>query len=284
MDSYSSFCNCEYDIGYVQCNCGEEFDVNEWSWEEIPQNTQVRLSRDNREVLFHPGYSLGTAAVRGNIPLTPGRQYLWEIKMISFIHGTDVVVGIGTSQVNLTAHSQKFVTLLGSDSESWGFSYKGEIIHAGNRTSYGPPFGKGSIVGVHLNMWTGSLEFYLNRQRLGVAFRIKKNTVLFPMICSTMGNSTMRLVNTMSWPASLELSCLQAISSMPELSEIPGLRAVWGKTLWWRQATEKKKVEDHLSPDEVEYDLEIISSDEEEQERILLRSRRVPRNRQARPK
>ena len=71
----------------------------------------------------------------------------------------------------------------------------------------------------------------------GVAFTIMKNQVLFPMVCSTMGNSAMRLVSTMSWPASLELSCLQSISSMPELSDVPGLRAVWGKTFWWHQAT-----------------------------------------------
>ena len=47
----------------------------------------------------------------------------------------------------------------------------------------------------------------------------------------------------------------------------------------------KKKTEEHFSPNDVMYEeLEIISSDEEERERILLRSRRVIRKRQTRRK
>lgn len=275
-----SFCECEFDPDNVQCLCGEEFDAGEWCWEEPSSHSPVRLSCNQREVLFNPTVSVGTAAVKGTVPFTAGRQYLWEIKMLSTIHGTDVVVGVGTAHVNLAAYSQKFIALLGNDSESWGLSYRGDIIHAGIRTAYGPHFGKGSIVGVHLNMWTGTLEFYLNRRRLGVAFKLMKNQILFPMISSTIGNSSMRLVTTMSWPASLELSCLQSISAMPQLCDIPGLRAMWGKTFWWQQATEiKKKVEETVLSEAVEYELEIISSDEEEQERIMLRSRRIVRNR-----
>jgi hypothetical protein len=32
---------------------------------------------------------------------------------------------------------------------------------------YGPPYGRGSIIGVHLDMWKGTLQFYLNRKPLG---------------------------------------------------------------------------------------------------------------------
>lgn len=273
----SSFCDCESDLDNVKCHCGEEFDANEWWWEHAPCDSTVRLSCNEREVLFNPVYSVGTAAVRGTMPLIQGRQYLWEIKMLSSIHGTDVVVGIGTAHVDLAAHSRKFIALLGNDAESWGYSYKGDIIHGGSREPYGPTFGKGSIVGVHLNMWTGTLEFYLNRQRLGVAFKIPKNQILFPMICSTMGNSAVRLVTTMSWAASLELTCLQSISSMPSLSDIPGLKAIWGRTFWWQQATEIKKKSEEPQSTEANYELEIISSGEEEQEKIL-RTRKVVRS------
>ncbi|KAK3911083.1 SPRY domain-containing SOCS box protein 3 [Frankliniella fusca] len=156
MDVTSSFCDCESDLdNNVKCQCGEEFDANEWWWEHAPCDSTVRLSCNQRGVLFNPVYSVGTAAVRGTMPLIQGRQYLWEIKMLSSIHGTDVVVGIGTANVDLTAHSRKFITLVGNDSESWGYSYRGDVIHNNNRRDYGPTFGKGSIVGVHLNMWTG---------------------------------------------------------------------------------------------------------------------------------
>jgi hypothetical protein len=32
---------------------------------------------------------------------------------------------------------------------------------------YGRPYGLGSIIGVHLDMWKGTLQFYLNRKPLG---------------------------------------------------------------------------------------------------------------------
>lgn len=34
---------------------------------------------------------------------------------------------------------------------------------------YGRPYGLGSIIGVHLDMWKGTLQFYLNRKPLGSA-------------------------------------------------------------------------------------------------------------------
>lgn len=279
MGSAGSFCDCEVDTDDdIMCHCGEDFDASDWNWEEPPCSNQVKveLSHNQREVLFNPVVSVGTSAVRGTIPFLPGRQYLWEIKMLSTIYGTDVVVGIGTTQVDLTAHSQKFIALVGNDSESWGFSYRGDILHAGNRSSYGPSFGKGSIVGVHLNMWTGTVEFYLNRQRLGVAFQVSRSQALYPMICSTMKNCAMRLVSTLSWPVSLELSCLQSISSMPQLSDIPGLKAVWGKTFWWHQATaEKTHAVKQQTSEVMDCELEIISSDDEEQEKMLCQFRKV---------
>lgn len=43
----------------------------------------------------------------------------------------------------------------------------GYIQHKGKMQPYGRPYGCGSIVGVHLDMWKGTLQFYLNRKPLG---------------------------------------------------------------------------------------------------------------------
>ncbi|XP_076207038.1 F-box/SPRY domain-containing protein 1-like [Aptenodytes patagonicus] len=67
-------------------------------------------------------YSCGTAAVRGNKELADG-QHFWEIKMTSPVYGTDMMVGIGTSDVNLDKYRHTFCSLLGKDEDSWGLSY-----------------------------------------------------------------------------------------------------------------------------------------------------------------
>ena len=64
---------------------------HEWAWDEQVTTAATLLSKQNREVRFHPGYSSGTAAVRGNSPFLKGHVYYWEIKMLTALYGTDVV-------------------------------------------------------------------------------------------------------------------------------------------------------------------------------------------------
>lgn len=54
-------------------------------------SSDSRLILDGREVLFHPCYSSGTTAVRGNRPCVRGNDYYWEIKVLTPLCGTDVV-------------------------------------------------------------------------------------------------------------------------------------------------------------------------------------------------
>lgn len=62
-----------------------------WCWDPDTLSSSVCLTRGNKEVLFHPDYSCGTAAARGSLPLTQGGEYYWEIKMTSAVYGTDMV-------------------------------------------------------------------------------------------------------------------------------------------------------------------------------------------------
>jgi len=233
----ASFCNCnEYKNGPVICDCGEDIEVHEWAWDEQLATATTLLSNDNREVQFHPGYSSGTAAIRGDSPFQRGNIYYWEIKMLTALYGTDVMVGVGTKKVQLDKSAYQFCSLLGSDKESWGFSYTGKLQHNGKSEWYGPPYGKGSIIGIYLDMWKGTLEFFLNRRPLGVAFRSLQGQQLYPMVCSTAAQSAMRVTYAVSQPVDLRLLSLQALRNdaylMGQLALVPGLRRFIAST-WW---------------------------------------------------
>ena len=78
------------------------------------------------------------------------------------------MVGIGTKKADLTSTMECFCSLLGRDCESWGYSYRGYIQHAGQTKVYTSCFKQGSSVGVYLDTWKGTLQFFLDRKPLGM--------------------------------------------------------------------------------------------------------------------
>lgn len=105
------------------CRCGEEDEYFDWVWDDLNKSSATLLSCDNRKVSFHMEYSCGTAAIRGTKELGEG-QHFWEIKMTSPVP-----------------------TLLPP----------GLLHHKGDKTSFSSRFGQGSIIGVHLDTWHGTL-------------------------------------------------------------------------------------------------------------------------------
>lgn len=93
LKNWESFCSYPHgDLidGRLQCSCGENYQIFCWKWEQQAGNLHVLL-KDDKEVLFHPVYSPGTAAVRGNVVLKPNMHHYWEIKILTKLYGTDVV-------------------------------------------------------------------------------------------------------------------------------------------------------------------------------------------------
>lgn len=222
ISKYTKFCDCNS----PNCRCGEE-NVHEWTWDKELAAHTVVLSEQDLEVKFHHEYSHGTAAIRGNKLLEKGRLHYWEVKMLAPIYGTDIMVGLGTSKVDLSSSSRTFCSLLGLDQESFGFSYKGYVQHGGEKRSYGSCFGQGCLVGVYLDTWKGTLEFYLNRKPLGIAFTGLQGYMLYPMVSSTAARSRMRLTCSCSVPVSLQIECLSVLNSSQRTylsTMFPGLR------------------------------------------------------------
>lgn len=77
------------------------------------------------------------------------------------------MVGCGTGNVNLKKYATKFVSLLGLDSESWGLSYSGVLVHNGAKRSICESFGQGMTIGIHLDMWLGRMSFFRNGRFIG---------------------------------------------------------------------------------------------------------------------
>ncbi|XP_038156912.1 SPRY domain-containing SOCS box protein 3 isoform X1 [Cyprinodon tularosa] len=218
----------------------EEDQVFDWVWDEHCKSSGASLSCDNRKVSFHSDYSCGTAAIRGTRELSEGQHY-WEVKMTSPVYGTDVMVGVGTSEVNLDKFKYSFGSLLGHDEDSWGLSYTGLLQHKGDKVKFSPRFGQGSIIGVHLDTWHGTLTFYKNRHCIGVAATRLQSKKFYPMVCSTAAKSSMKVICASYTPTSLQyLCCARLRRWLPccpyvvnALQLPPGLRTVLQKRLGW---------------------------------------------------
>lgn len=67
--------------------------VCEWRWQQPDGESQdcVAFENDHKQVTFHPTYSSGTAAVRGDTAFNRDYHYYWEIKMLTDTYGTDIV-------------------------------------------------------------------------------------------------------------------------------------------------------------------------------------------------
>ncbi|GAA6226112.1 SPRY domain-containing SOCS box protein 3 [Lates japonicus] len=247
-----SYCGCDSQAetsynprlrGFHQvkdCHCGEDDQEFDWVWDANSRSTATLLSCENRKVNFHSEYSCGTAAIRGSKELAEG-QHFWEIKMTSPVYGTDMMVGIGTSDVNLDKYRHTFCSLLGKDADSWGLSYTGLLHHKGDKMNFSSRFGQGSIIGVHLDTWHGTLTFFKNRKCIGVAATELQNKRFYPMACSTAAKSSMKVIRSCSAPTSLLYLCCarlrqllpDCIDTLDVLPLPPGLRQLLHNKLGW---------------------------------------------------
>ncbi|XP_045497836.1 SPRY domain-containing SOCS box protein 3-like isoform X1 [Colias croceus] len=213
------YCQCwnkKAPVSWTQrsCTCGEDNEISEWKW-ELPNgigSSWVMVSEDKKQVTFHPFYSSGTAAVKGDTALLHNYHYYWEIKILTETYGTDIMVGLGTNKVNTT--NFEFTSLLGQDGESYGLSYTGAVKHNATEMRESPGFCRGSIVGVRVDMWRGTLEFYLNRRAQGISFyNLRRHQALYPMLCSTAAQSSMLLIYAASWRASLLVDAAKILAA-----------------------------------------------------------------------
>lgn len=204
---------------------------DDWTWNNHDRSHEAKLYGPRaRTVLFHPGWSNGTAAVRGTKPLLAPFQngykaYYWEIDVSHRVFGTSLMFGVGTKKADL--HAGAFINLIGKDKNSWALNHKGEAWHDGCSYQFVKPFQENTPTTVSLLLdWTrdgGVLEYFKDGKSLGVAFRdLEKSIlekakngeeqVLYPMIGSTAARTEMCLVSARRPFASLQDHCLWEIA------------------------------------------------------------------------
>ncbi|XP_037083735.1 SPRY domain-containing SOCS box protein 3-like, partial [Pollicipes pollicipes] len=219
---HKHYCKAAKSRNKIHCDCGEN--SNEplaWQWDQVRAPASARFLPTH--VACHETLSTGTAVLLGDTILEPGGHHFFEVKLLTDLYGTDTMVGLVTDQFDPDSANQRFVSLLGADSHSWGLSFHGTIRHAGRSQPYTSLFGKGSIIGVYANLRAGTVEFFLNRRSLGVAFsglsRPGDGGGLLPAFCTTAANTCVRLVTALSVADSLQFQATAVISrSLPHWS------------------------------------------------------------------
>jgi len=142
-----------------------------------------------------------------------------------------------------------------------------------------PSWRSGSTIGVLLDRWKGTLEFYLNREPLGIAFRgIPRDAVIYPAISSTASRGGFKLVSAKSFCTSLAFECIKMACTLEQedrlnflerLSCYPGLKATVSKNFSFLADQRhlyrlEKTIQGEIVPSIVE------SSTDEEQEEVEI--------------
>ena len=150
------------------------------------------------------------------------------------------MVGIGSSAVDFHNSRTTFTSLLGRDSESWGLSYLGTIQHRGIMKQFTSKLERDDTIGLHLDMWHGTLSIYNSGKRCGIAFHGLQNKELYPMLSSTAARTKMKLVHSSSLPTTLQYLCcakigsqISAIKDLEELPLPPGMKRYLSKHMAW---------------------------------------------------
>jgi hypothetical protein len=124
-----------------------------------------------------------------------------------------MMIGVCTRDFEYNTFTRVYKSLLGHDDLSWGLSFSGRIQHDGHFVEYMDPFNVGDIIGVRLDMNTGTVEFSRNGQWKGVAYHgLNRQAGLYAIVCSTAAKTKMRLLSSNCSFSSLQACCCYAIA------------------------------------------------------------------------
>nr|CAD2184162.1 unnamed protein product [Meloidogyne enterolobii] len=199
-----------------------------WLWDNninLINSNVVQFKNNGYSILFHPEYSVGTAAIRSKISLTKNSLAFWEI-YVENIFGSSMMFGIGTENSLLNA-SLVFANLLGgyctenfNEFESYGLSHKGIFYHGGIGYKFCEPFPENlpCRVGIIFDGSKQKIGYFLNGNWLGWApikleFFDKKHKqrLFYPMVASTGQRSLFTILNGLINVPSLKQISQQSI-------------------------------------------------------------------------
>jgi hypothetical protein len=149
---------------------GGEVRGNYCTWNAVDKSSNVTLSNGNLDTL-HGG--AGHTKAVGNIYVSSGK---WYAEFTLATQGGAVPV-VGINSITLQGRN----TYVGSETGSFGYSVSA-LKYSGSApagTAYGATFTAGDVIGVALDLDTGTLVFYKNGASQGTAFTGVSGTYTF---------------------------------------------------------------------------------------------------------
>ncbi|CAM4589520.1 unnamed protein product [Leuciscus chuanchicus] len=177
------------------------------AWNSDDRSLNIFIKDDDKLTFHRHPVAQSTDGIRGRVGYTRG-LHVWRIHWPARQRGTHAVVGVATADAPL--HSVGYTSLVGSDSESWGWDLgRNKLYHnSKNRPASSAPtypsflepeeaFVLPDALMVVLDMDEGTLSFMVDGQYLGVAFRGLKGKKLYPIVSAVWGHCeiTMRYIN-----------------------------------------------------------------------------------------
>ncbi|XP_023243456.1 protein gustavus-like [Centruroides sculpturatus] len=165
------------------------------AWNSEDRSLNVFVKEDDKLTFHRHPVAQSTDCIRGRVGYTRG-LHVWEIHWSTKQRGTHAVVGVATRDAPL--HSVGYQSLVGSNSESWGWDLGRNKVYHDTKNCPGqvyPSLLKSDetfIVPdnflVVLDMDEGTLAFVVEGQYLGIAFRGLKGKKLYPVVSAVWGH------------------------------------------------------------------------------------------------
>ena len=165
------------------------------SWSPDDRSLNIFVKEDDKLTFHRHPVAQSTDCIRGKVGYTKG-LHVWEIVWNTRQRGTHAVVGVATSEAPL--HSNGYQSLVGSNTESWGWDLGRNKLYHDSKNNQGATYpanlapDETFIVPdsflVVLDMDDGTLSFVVDGQYLGVAFRGLKGKKLYPVVSAVWGH------------------------------------------------------------------------------------------------
>lgn len=167
----------------------------EHGWNHDDRSMNIYVKDDDPLTLHRHPVAQSTDGIRGKVGCTKG-LHAWDFHWATRQRGTHAVIGVATKKAAL--HCAGYHSLVGSNSESWGWDLgRNKLFHNEkifNGRSYpknlGPDetFVVPDAIRMILDMDEGTLAFEVDGQYLGPAFRNLKGHCVYPMISAVWGH------------------------------------------------------------------------------------------------
>ncbi|XP_054768870.1 protein gustavus-like [Lytechinus pictus] len=170
-----------------------------FAWNEEDRSLNIFVKEDDPLTFHRHPVAQSTDCIRGKVGFSRG-LHVFEVTWNSRQRGTHAVVGFATA--NAPLHCVGYQSLVGSNSESWGWDLgRKKLFHdSKHKTGHQYPlaghsenFNVPDTFQMILDMDEGTLSFSANDQFLGIAFRGLKGKKLFPIVSAVWGHCEITL-------------------------------------------------------------------------------------------